>query len=120
MDGKHPDKLIAAKNGSPILLGIGTNRMFVASEVSERLHSSYENLVLNHPQTRTNDQASAFSQHTKEFIALENGEMAVITPNGHSLETSRIQLAPGTFCCLHDKDDKSGLLILIHALLVCH
>lgn len=70
MDRKHPDKLIAAKNGSPILIGISNNKMFVASE------------------------ASAFSQHTKEFIALENGEMAVITPSGHSLETSRIELAP--------------------------
>lgn len=42
LDSKRPDQIIAAKNGSPILVGIGKGRMFLASE------------------------ASAFSQYTKE------------------------------------------------------
>jgi len=47
MDGKHPDKLIAAKNGSPILIGIGSNRMFVASEVTIGwfFHMPYQQLM---------------------------------------------------------------------------
>lgn len=37
---------------------------------------------------------SAFSNHTREFIALQNGEFALITPTGTTLDTSRIELAP--------------------------
>lgn len=66
----HPDQIIAAKNGSPIVIGVGQGRMFIASE------------------------PSAFSQHTKEFISLENGEVAVIKTDGHSLDLSRLEKAP--------------------------
>eukprot|EP01100_Stratorugosa_tubuloviscum_P007164 TRINITY_DN29_c4_g1_i1.p1 TRINITY_DN29_c4_g1~~TRINITY_DN29_c4_g1_i1.p1 ORF type:complete len:669 (+),score=383.71 TRINITY_DN29_c4_g1_i1:107-2113(+) len=69
IDKQTPDQIIAAKNGSPLLIGISTDRMFVASE------------------------SSAFSQHTKEFIALEDGEVAVVKANEHSLDRSRIELA---------------------------
>jgi glucosamine--fructose-6-phosphate aminotransferase (isomerizing) len=65
-----PDQIIAAKKGSPLLIGIGKDRMFVASE------------------------AAAFGQHTKEFIALEDGEVAVVKRDGHSLDVRRIELAP--------------------------
>lgn len=63
------DEIYAFKNGSPLLVGIAKGRMFVASE------------------------PSAFSQHTKEYISLENGEVAVIRPD-HSLDLSRVELAP--------------------------
>ena len=53
-----------------MLVGIGQGRMFVASE------------------------SSAFAQHTKEFIALQDGEVAVITADSHSLDISRVELAP--------------------------
>lgn len=65
----HPDQIIAARNGSPILIGVGQGRMFIASE------------------------AAAFSQHTKEYIALENGEIAVVKADGASLDLSRIEQA---------------------------
>ena len=67
---EHLDEIYAFKNGSPLLVGIGKGKMYVASE------------------------PSAFSQHTKEYIALENGEIAVIKPEGHSLNLSRVELAP--------------------------
>ena len=70
IDRDSPDQLIAAKNGSPMLIGIGKGRMFIASE------------------------SSAFSQQTKEFIALEDGEIAVIGREGCSLDISRIEIAP--------------------------
>lgn len=53
-----------------MLVGIGQGRMFVASE------------------------SSAFAQHTKEFIALQDGEIAVVTAENCSLDISRVELAP--------------------------
>eukprot|EP01098_Paradermamoeba_levis_P003085 TRINITY_DN1440_c0_g2_i1.p1 TRINITY_DN1440_c0_g2~~TRINITY_DN1440_c0_g2_i1.p1 ORF type:complete len:566 (+),score=163.96 TRINITY_DN1440_c0_g2_i1:95-1699(+) len=70
LDRKNPNELLAAKNGSPLLVGQGQGKMFVASE------------------------ASAFSRHTKEYISLENGEVIVIRVDGHSLDQSRVELAP--------------------------
>ena len=64
-----PDTIIAAKNGSPLLIGIGQGRMFIASE------------------------ASAFAQHTRQFIALENGEIAIVKADGQSLDLARVEQA---------------------------
>lgn len=64
-----PNTIIAARNGSPLVVGIGKGAMYIASE------------------------PSAFSNHTREFIALQNGEFAIITPEGTSLDTSRIEHA---------------------------
>lgn len=69
-DKEFPDKIVAAKNGSPLLVGIGQGEMYVASE------------------------ASAFSQYTKEYISLENLEVAIITISGTSLDQSRIEKDP--------------------------
>ncbi len=44
---KEPDELVVACNGSPMVLGIGEGRVFIASETS------------------------AFNRHTKNFIALK-------------------------------------------------
>eukprot|EP01112_Ceratiomyxa_fruticulosa_P018570 TRINITY_DN5967_c0_g2_i1.p1 TRINITY_DN5967_c0_g2~~TRINITY_DN5967_c0_g2_i1.p1 ORF type:complete len:650 (-),score=110.85 TRINITY_DN5967_c0_g2_i1:327-2276(-) len=65
-----PDQIIALKNGSPMLIGIGQDRMFIASE------------------------SGAFSRHTKEFIAMEDGEIAILRADGHSLDISRVEQAP--------------------------
>lgn len=64
-----PHTIIAARNGSPLVVGVGHGAMFVASE------------------------PSAFANHTREFIALHNGEFALITPEGTALDTSRIEHA---------------------------
>jgi len=69
LDKQNPDKIIAAKNGSPILIGIGQDRNFVASE------------------------PAAFSKYTKEFISLEDNEVAVLTATETSLDRSRIEIA---------------------------
>lgn len=63
-----PDLIVAARNGSPLLIGVGKEQMFIASE------------------------ASAFSQHTKEFVSLENGEIAIIKM-GMTMDVSRIERA---------------------------
>ena len=67
MDRENPDHVIVAKNGSPILIGIGQGRMFIASE------------------------PTAFARYTKDFIALQDGEVAVVHPNSQSLDVSRIE-----------------------------
>jgi glucosamine--fructose-6-phosphate aminotransferase (isomerizing) len=54
MDTKHPDHLVVARNGSPIVLGLGESEMFVASDVA------------------------ALVRYTRQVIYLEDGEVATI------------------------------------------
>jgi len=58
---KEPDKIIAARLGSPLVLGIGRDEYIVASDVS------------------------AIIRHTNKVIFLEDGEMAVITPENYEI-----------------------------------
>jgi len=53
---KEPDKLIAAKLGSPLVVGQGQGEFFVASDIPAML------------------------SHTREMIFLEDGELVVFTP----------------------------------------
>jgi len=69
LDREDPSQIVAAKNGSPILIGIGQKQMFLASE------------------------AAAFARHTKEFIALDDGEIAVVHADRHTLDVSRVKTA---------------------------
>ena len=56
---KHdPEKIIAARKGSPILLGVGEGENFVASD------------------------AAAIVDHTRQVVYLEDGEVAEITRDG--------------------------------------
>jgi glutamine---fructose-6-phosphate transaminase (isomerizing) len=54
MDAKSPDQLVVARNGSPIVLGIGENEMFVASDVA------------------------ALVRYTRQVVYLEDGEVATL------------------------------------------
>jgi glucosamine--fructose-6-phosphate aminotransferase (isomerizing) len=69
LDKQSPDKIIVAKNGSPMLIGLGQDRNFVASE------------------------PAAFARYTKEYIALEDNEIAIITATSHSLDRSRVEIS---------------------------
>jgi glucosamine--fructose-6-phosphate aminotransferase (isomerizing) len=60
---KEPDKIIAARKGSPLMLGIGQGETIVASD------------------------ASAIINLTKNVIYLEDGEMAILTRKGFNLKT---------------------------------
>lgn len=55
IDKNDPDKLIAARSGSPLVIGIGVEGNFIASDVQ------------------------ALLKETQEFIFLENGDIAEIT-----------------------------------------
>lgn len=53
----EPGKIIVARNGSPLVIGYGSDdTMYIASETT------------------------AFNRHTKRFISLQDGELAVVTP----------------------------------------
>jgi glucosamine--fructose-6-phosphate aminotransferase (isomerizing) len=57
LDTKSPDQLVVARNGSPIVLGLGESEMFVASDVA------------------------ALVRHTRQVIYLEDGEVVTIKAN---------------------------------------
>ena len=59
----EPDKLIAARRGSPLVIGIGEGEYFVASD------------------------ASAIIGHTRHVVYLEDEEMAVLTRSGYEIKT---------------------------------
>ena len=65
----EPGVLVAARKGSPLLVGVGENEFFVASDASPLL------------------------QHTRSVVYLDDGELAVLTRDGYrvrNLETTRI------------------------------
>jgi glucosamine--fructose-6-phosphate aminotransferase (isomerizing) len=64
-----PDAIIVAKNGSPLVIGVAENKVFIASE------------------------PVAFGTATRDFIALKNGEIAVVRANQTDLDLSRIEKA---------------------------
>lgn len=63
MDIREKDKLIAAKNFSPLLVGLGKNEYFIASD------------------------ASPIIRHTRDVVYLQDGEMAILTRGGCSIVT---------------------------------
>jgi glucosamine--fructose-6-phosphate aminotransferase (isomerizing) len=55
LDKKNPDMLIVARNGSPLLIGLGENTNYIASD------------------------AQALIEHTNKFVYLEDGDLATVT-----------------------------------------
>jgi glucosamine--fructose-6-phosphate aminotransferase (isomerizing) len=60
MDTKNPDQLVVARNGSPVVLGLGDNEMFVASDVA------------------------ALVRYTRQVVYLEDGEVATLRPDDYT------------------------------------
>ena len=58
LDERHPDRLVVARNGSPLILGVGDREMFVASDLA------------------------ALVRHTTSVVHLDDGELATVTASG--------------------------------------
>jgi glucosamine--fructose-6-phosphate aminotransferase (isomerizing) len=61
VSSRDPDKIVAARKGSPLLLGVGEGEYYVASD------------------------ASAILQHTRQVVYLDDGEVAVLSRNGYQV-----------------------------------
>jgi glutamine---fructose-6-phosphate transaminase (isomerizing) len=59
----EPDKIYIARKGSPLLLGIGDNEMFIASD------------------------ASPIVEYTNKVVYLDDGEMAIVDRNSYEVKT---------------------------------
>jgi len=58
LDDEHPDRMVVARNGSPLILGVGDHEMFIASDLA------------------------ALVRHTTSVVHLDDGELATVTASG--------------------------------------
>jgi len=63
----HPDRLFAARRGSPLLIGLGGNEFFIASD------------------------ASPIIEYTPHVVYLDDDEMAILSRDGYEVRTIRDQ-----------------------------
>ncbi len=63
LDAQRPESIVVARNGSPVVLGIGDREMFVASD------------------------PAALVRHTQSVVHLDDGEIAVVRADGFATST---------------------------------
>ena len=63
MDAERPGELVAARNGSPVIVGIGEKEMFITSD------------------------ANAILSHTREVVHLDDGELVAMDQKSFQLST---------------------------------
>jgi glucosamine--fructose-6-phosphate aminotransferase (isomerizing) len=68
---RHPDTIVAARMGSPLVIGHGDGENFVASDISAML------------------------EHTNRVVYLEDGEIATVTPTEYQISTiQNVEITP--------------------------
>ena len=63
ISSREPDKIVVARKGSPLVIGIGAGEFFIASD------------------------AAPIVEHTNKVVYLSDGELAVVTREGYSVKT---------------------------------
>ena len=63
ISSREPDKIVVARKGSPLVIGIGIGEFFIASD------------------------AAPIIEHTNKVVYLSDGELAVVTREGYSIKT---------------------------------
>ena len=63
LDARQPDRIVLARNGSPVLIGVGERQMLCASDVA------------------------ALVRHAQQVVHLEDGEVATVTADSFSTTT---------------------------------
>jgi glucosamine--fructose-6-phosphate aminotransferase (isomerizing) len=63
LDREHPDRIVVARNGSPIIIGIGDREMHVASDTA------------------------ALVRYTRQVVHLDDGELATLKADGYQTFT---------------------------------
>ncbi|NTU67906.1 MAG: glutamine--fructose-6-phosphate transaminase (isomerizing) [Chlorobiaceae bacterium] len=63
VSSREPDKIVVARKGSPLVIGIGEGEYFIASD------------------------AAPIVEHTNKVVYLSDGEMAVVTRNNYTVKT---------------------------------
>ncbi|MBT0566607.1 glutamine--fructose-6-phosphate transaminase (isomerizing) [Williamsia sp. CHRR-6] len=58
IDTAHPDRIVVARSGSPLILGVGSGEMLIASDLA------------------------ALVRHTNQVVHLDDGELATVTAGG--------------------------------------
>ena len=87
VDERDPYKIVIARNGSPVIIGSGHREMVVASDVS------------------------ALVRHTQQVVYLDDGEIAVIEPDGYrtsTLDATPTAKAPDTVAWQHEAYDRGA------------
>jgi glucosamine--fructose-6-phosphate aminotransferase (isomerizing) len=85
VDARHPDRVVAARNGSPVVVGVGDKEMFVASDVS------------------------ALVRYTEQVVYLDDREVAVVDASGYrtlTLDDRPTSKSPATVQWGHEAYDR--------------
>src|SRR5215471_11809094 len=87
LDARQPDRIVAARNGSPVVVGLGQQEMFVASD------------------------AAALVRHTRQVVYLDDRELAEIDAGGLrtvTLDDRPTSKSPAELPWGHEAYDRGG------------
>jgi glucosamine--fructose-6-phosphate aminotransferase (isomerizing) len=87
LDAAQPKAIVVARQGSPVILGVGEREMFVASD------------------------AAALASHTRSIVHLDDGELAIVRADGYDTSTlagGATQKTPLTIDWANDAFDKGS------------
>lgn len=89
LDNENPDKMVVARKGSPMVIGIGDNEFFIASDASPIVEFTKNVIYLD-------DEEYAIIERDKELI-IKNLENNLITPFVQELQMDLEEIEKGQY-----------------------